>query len=174
VQTLVHPTWVALVASFGIRQQRSYQLQKKSFTLTAVYNAVEQISNDIAKYSFSVNQKTATTANQNPIIQHTSLFLFLSPNSLMTTFIFCKQWLFLLLLRGNVGRIVYDASGNPIETIFINWDKVTDIRINKGELLYYVPYKSIISIWVLHFKNFTRRNRRRGRNNNLWRTAIRD
>jgi hypothetical protein len=29
-------------------------------------------------------------------------------------------------------RIVYDASGNPIETIFINWDKVTDIRINKG------------------------------------------
>jgi hypothetical protein len=44
-----------------------------------------------------------------------------------------------LLLRGNaLARIVYDASGNPIETIFINWDKVTDIRINKGELLYYV------------------------------------
>jgi hypothetical protein len=41
----------------------------------------------------------------------------------------------------------YDASGNPIETIFINWDKVTDIRINKGELLYYARfYKSIISI----------------------------
>jgi hypothetical protein len=43
-------------------------------------------------------------------------------------------------------RIVYDASGNPIETIFINWDKVTDIRINKGGLLRARFYKSIISI----------------------------
>jgi phage portal protein BeeE len=59
---------------FGIRQQR-YQY-KKSLTLTAVYNAVEQISNDIAKYRFPLTKKTATTANQNPIIQHTSLFLF--------------------------------------------------------------------------------------------------
>jgi hypothetical protein len=41
-----------------------------------------------------------------------------------------------LLLRGNaLARIVYDASGNPIETIFINWDKVTDIRINKEIVL---------------------------------------
>jgi phage portal protein BeeE len=50
---------------------------KKSLTLTAVYNAVEQISNDIAKYRFPLTKKTATTANQNPIIQHTSLFRFL-------------------------------------------------------------------------------------------------
>jgi hypothetical protein len=60
-----------------------------------------------------------------------------------------------------------------IETIFINWDKVTDIRINKGELLYYVQgfTNPLLASEVLHFKNFTRRNRRRGRNN-LWRTAI--
>jgi hypothetical protein len=59
---------------------------------------------------------------------------------------------------------------NPIETIFINWDKVTDIRINKGELLYYVQgfTNPLLASEVLHFKNFTRRNRRRGRN--LWRT----
>jgi phage portal protein BeeE len=44
----------------------------------------------------------------------------------MTTFIFRKTMAISLLLRGNaLARIVYDASGNPIETIFINWDKVT-------------------------------------------------
>jgi hypothetical protein len=56
-----------------IRQQCSYQLQKIAYTY-AVY-AVEQISNDIAKYRFPL-KKTATTANQNPIIQHTSFFVF--------------------------------------------------------------------------------------------------
>jgi phage portal protein BeeE len=75
VQTLVHPTWVALVASF-LRDQAAAINYKKSLTLTAVYNAVEQISNDIAKYRFPLTKKTATTANQNPIIQHTSSFLF--------------------------------------------------------------------------------------------------
>jgi hypothetical protein len=49
---------------------------KKSLTLTRCLYAVEQISNDIAKYRFPLTKKTATTANQNPIIQHTSLFLF--------------------------------------------------------------------------------------------------
>jgi hypothetical protein len=91
----------------------------------------------------------------------------------MTTLYSVKQWLF-RFLRGNaLARIVYDASGNPIETIFINWDKVTDIRINKGELLYVQGFTNpLLASEVLHFKNFSRRNRRRGRNN-LWRTAIR-
>jgi hypothetical protein len=53
----------------------SMAINYKNRTLTAVYNAVEQISND-AKYRFPLTKK-ATTANQNPIIQHTSLFRFL-------------------------------------------------------------------------------------------------
>jgi hypothetical protein len=69
-----HPTWVALVASF-LRDQAAMAINYKNRTLTAVYNAVEQISND-AKYRFPLTKK-ATTANQNPIIQHTSLFRFL-------------------------------------------------------------------------------------------------
>jgi phage portal protein BeeE len=32
-------------------------IYKKSLTLTAVYNAVEQISNDIAKYRFPLTKK---------------------------------------------------------------------------------------------------------------------
>jgi phage portal protein BeeE len=103
---------------------------KKSHT--AVYNAVEQISNDIAKYRFPLTKK------QQPRIKTQSSSTqacFFSPNS-NDIYIFVKQWLFRCFLRGNaLARIVYDASGNPIETIR---DKVTDIRINKGELLYYV------------------------------------
>jgi phage portal protein BeeE len=48
---------------------------KKSLTLTAVYNAVEQISNDIAKYRFPLTKK-----RQQPrikIISTQSLFRFL-------------------------------------------------------------------------------------------------
>jgi phage portal protein BeeE len=69
---------------------------------------------------------------------------------------------------------VYDASGNPIETIFINWDKVTDIRINKGELLYYVQgfTNPLLASEVLHFKNFTLDGIVGVGAITLWRTAI--
>lgn len=130
---------------------------KKSLTLTAVYNAVEQISNDIAKIPFSVNQKNGNNRESKPNHPAHKLVSF-SPNSLMTTFIFRKTMAISLLLRGNaLARIVYDATGKPIETIFINWDKVTDIRVNKGELLYYVQgFKDpLLASEVLHFKNFS-------------------
>jgi hypothetical protein len=41
--------------------------------------------------------------------------------------------------------------------------KSLTIRINKGELLYYVQgfTNPLLASEVLHFKNFTRRNRRR-------------
>jgi ribosomal protein S7 len=65
--------WWVLVVSFGSGSNAAINY-KKSLTLTAVYNAVEQISNDTKR--FPLTKKTATTANQNPIIQHTSLFLF--------------------------------------------------------------------------------------------------
>jgi phage portal protein BeeE len=145
VQTLVHPTWVVLVAFFFDQGSNAAINYKKSLTLTAL-QAVEQISNDIAKYRFPLTKK-----RQQPRIKTQSSSTqacFFSPNSLMTTFIFRKTMAISLLWYA-LARIVYDASGNPIETIFINWDKVTDIRINKGELLYYARfYKSIISISI--------------------------
>jgi phage portal protein BeeE len=59
--------------SSGSGSNAAINFKKIAYT---VYNAVEQISNDIAKYRFPLTKKTATTANQNPIIQHTSSFLF--------------------------------------------------------------------------------------------------
>jgi phage portal protein BeeE len=59
---------------------------KKALTLTAVYNAVEQISNDIAKIPFSVNQKIDNNRESKPDHPAHRLIAY-SPNSLMTTFI---------------------------------------------------------------------------------------
>jgi len=130
---------------------------KKSLTLTAVYNAVEQISNDIAKIPFSVNQKVGSNRESRPQHPAHSLIAF-SPNSLMTTFIFRKTMAISLLLRGNaLAKIIFDSQGNPIETIFINWDKVTNIRLKNGELVYDIQglNEPLLASEVIHWKHFT-------------------
>lgn len=130
---------------------------KKSLGLSAVYNAVEQISNDIAKIPFSVNQKKGN--NRESQLDHPAHRLIsYEPNSLMTTFIFRKTMAISLLLRGNaLAKIEFDHLGNPIETNFINWDAVRDIRIKNGELVYdiYGYPQPLLSSEVLHFKNFS-------------------
>jgi phage portal protein BeeE len=127
---------VALVASF-LRDQAAMQL---SITKSHTYCCLQCSRANLKRYCkipFSVNQKSGNNRESKPNHPAHKLVSF-SPNS-NDHFIFRKTMAISLLLRGNaLARIVYDASGNPIETIFINWDKVTDIRINKGELLYYV------------------------------------
>ncbi|MCG9792491.1 phage portal protein [Flavobacterium algicola] len=130
---------------------------KKSLTLTAVYNAVDQISNDIAKIPFSVNKKVGSNRESQPNHPAHRLVSF-APNGLMTTFIFRKTMGMSLLLRGNaLARIVNNSVGQPIETIFINWEKVQDIRKKNGDLLYYIQGydQPLLSSEVLHFKNFS-------------------
>jgi HK97 family phage portal protein len=130
---------------------------KKSLGLSAVYNAVEQISNDIAKIPFSVNQKNGNNRESQPNHPAQRLISY-EPNSLMTTFIFRKTMAISLLLRGNaLAKIEFDRNGNPIETNYINWDNVIDIRIKNGELVYDVRgyAQPLLASEVLHFKNFS-------------------
>jgi hypothetical protein len=64
VQTLVHPTWVALwLLFFGIGQQCGYQLKKIAYTYCCL-QCMEQISNDIAKYRFQ--QKNGNNRESKP------------------------------------------------------------------------------------------------------------
>lgn len=129
----------------------------KALTLTAVYNAVEQISNDIAKIPFSVNCKVGNDRQSKPNHPAHRLISY-APNSLMTTFIFRKTMAISLLLRGNaLAKINDDAQGNPVSTDFINWDRVMDIRLKNGELVYDVlGYQNpLLASEVLHFKHFS-------------------
>lgn len=125
--------------------------------LSAVYNAVEQISNDIAKIPFSVYKKEGqnrTSQSNHPANKVISY----EPNSLMTTFIFRKTIAVSLLLRGNaLAKITTDSTGNLVSTDFIEWEKVTDIRIKNGELIYIVNgyEQPLLSSEVLHFKNLS-------------------
>lgn len=143
--------------SLGNSGATSHINYKKSLGLSAVYNAVEQISNDIAKIPFAVNCKKGNNRESQPNHPAHRLIAY-EPNSLMTTFIFRKTMAISLLLRGNaLAKIEYDAKGNPIETNYINWDHVTDIRIKNGELVYDVRGfdQPLLASEVLHFKNFS-------------------
>jgi len=129
---------------------------KKALTLTAVFNAIEQISNDIAKIPFSVNRKVGNNRESQPNHPAHRLISY-APNSLMTTFIFRKTMAISLLTRGNaLAKIVYDSIGNPVETIFIDWDKVTNIRVKNGEKVFDVTgYGTLLASEVLHWMHFT-------------------
>jgi HK97 family phage portal protein len=125
--------------------------------LSAVYNAVDQISNDIAKIPFSVYRKDGQNRVADPTHPAHRL-ISREPNYLMTSFIFRKTMMTSVLLRGNgLAKINTDSIGNPIATDFINWDSVKNIRIKNGELLYdVIGYaQPLMASEVLHFKNFT-------------------
>lgn len=129
---------------------------KQSLKLSAVYNAVDQISNDIAKLPFAVFERI--NGNTNRLSGHqVDKLLSVSPNPYMTPFIFKKLMAISVLLRGNaLAKIVFDGGGNPISLEYISWDKVTDIKKVKGELVYYIQgEKTLLGSEVLHFKGFT-------------------
>lgn len=129
----------------------------KALKLSAFYNGVDQISNDIAKIPFAVYQKEGS--NRISRSNHPAHNLISNePNSLMTSFIFRKTMAISVLLRGNgLAKINTDTTGKPVSTDFINWDRVKDIRMKNGELLYDVKgyAQPLLASEVLHFKNFT-------------------
>jgi len=129
----------------------------KALKLSAFYNGVDQISNDIAKIPFAVYQKE--NGNRVSRSNHPAHNIIANePNSLMTSFIFRKTMATSVLLRGNgLAKINTDTTGKPISTDFINWDRVKDIRIKEGVLMYDVTgyAQPLLASEVLHFKNFT-------------------
>lgn len=130
---------------------------KTALKLSAFYNGVDQISNDIAKIPFAVYQKDGK--NRVSRADHpANKLISREPNYLMTSFVFRKTMAISYLIRGNaLAKINYDQKGFPASTDFINWDNVQDIRLKKGELLYDVRGydKPLLASEVLHFKNFS-------------------
>lgn len=143
---------------FSLGSSGSYAMKPKTaLKLSAVYNAVDQISNDIAKIPFGIYQKDGK--NRVSKAGHpANILVSSSPNILMTSFIFRKTMAISLLLRGNgLAKINSDIKGYPVSTDFINWDRVEDIRLKNGELLYDVRgyNEPLLASEVLHFKNFS-------------------
>jgi HK97 family phage portal protein len=130
---------------------------KTSLKLSAVYNAVEQISNDIAKIPFAVfknedGNRIADTSH------YAHLLLSSQPNPYMTPFIWKKTMMTSLLLRGNaISVIKTGANGNAIELKYHDWDDVLDIYKSEAGLTYKIKghEKLLLSSEVIHLKNFS-------------------
>ena len=129
----------------------------RALKLSAFYNGVDQISNDIAKIPFSIYQKDGK--NRVSKTSHPAYnVIAIEPNSLMTSFVFRKTMAVSFLIKGNaLAKINSNKAGKPISTDYINWDRVEDIKLKNGVLLYHISgYKlPLLSSEVLHFKNFS-------------------
>lgn len=130
---------------------------KPSLKLSAVYDAVNQISSDVAKIPFGVYQKEGETRLR--MASHPVDFLISKePNFYMTSFVERKMVIISLLLRGNSLQIIKSSNaGLPTEFEFVNWDDVIDIRKKGDDLLYYIKGydKPFLSSEVIHLKMFT-------------------
>lgn len=130
---------------------------KEALKLSAVYNAVEQISNDLAKTPFFVYQDE--NGNKERLRQHPAdRLISLEPNYLMTPFVFKKLIGTSLLLRGNcLFRKQNNNAGYPVSAEYIAWDNVLDIKLKGGELYYFIKGMNapLMSYEVLHFKQFS-------------------
>jgi HK97 family phage portal protein len=130
---------------------------KSALKLSAVYNAVDQISNDLAKIPFGVYRKrdgSRSRLSDHPVDR----LLHYGPNMYMTSFIERKMLGISLLLRGNaLQKIIWGNDGYPAGLQFIDWDDVIDIKKVDGDLAYIIrgESKPLLSGDVIHFKWFT-------------------
>ena len=130
---------------------------KTSLKLSAVYNAVEQISNDIAKIPFGVfkndnGNRIADTSH------YAHLLLSSQPNPYMTPFIWKKTMMTSLLLRGNaISVIKTGANGDASELKYHDWDDVLDIYKSAEGLIYRIKGydTTLLSSEVIHLKQFS-------------------
>lgn len=122
-----------------------------ALTLPAYYNAVEQITNDIAKLPKAVYKKTGT--NREKLGQHPVTYLInRAPNKLMTAFTFHKMMAQAAINRGNgialINRNPNTAAVTSLE--FIHPDDVRDIKLISGELYYFIKDSVYTSDEVIH------------------------
>ena len=128
---------------------------KTAFTISAFYNGVDQISNDIAKLPKHIYQKD--DKNRFVHAKHPANYLISSaPNELMTAFDFWKIITVSTIIKGNAyAEIIRNkTTGREEAFIFRDADKV---EVYAGDNIMYYKYKGRIieSSEMLHFKGFS-------------------
>ena len=128
---------------------------KSALTISAFYNGVEQISNDIAKLPKSVYVKEDKSRNkdaENPI----NYLLNTAPNELMTAFDFWKIYVISAIIKGDgfAEIIKNEQSGLEQAYNFLDYD---DVKVFKSEnkLIYSYEGRFISSENMLHLKYFS-------------------
>lgn len=129
-----------------------------SLKISAFYDAVNQISSDIARIPFKIYEKNGKDSIERP--DHPAAKLLKDPNPLITSYHSKKLTLVSMIVKGNaLWRLVFDAMGYPVQKIWIDWDNVFDVRLSGDgqNLLYYIRgyEKPLLDTEVLHYKGMT-------------------
>jgi len=127
-----------------------------ALTLPAYYNAVDQITNDIAKLPKHVYKKNGT--NREKLSQHPISYLInREPNKLMTAFIFHKMMAQAAINRGNGIAIINRGQNTAIiqSLEFVHPDDIKDIKLVSNELYYFIKEKVYTSDEVIHITGYT-------------------
>ncbi|MDH7444669.1 phage portal protein [Aquimarina sp. 2201CG14-23] len=129
-----------------------------ALSLSAVYNAVDQISNDIAKLPKGVFEKVGKNRFRKP--EHPVDYLISKrPNAMMTQFSFHKALMVSALLRGNGIAVIKRNSYTGFQESFdfIEPDNLNDIRKKDGKLYYDIKgYRNLLSSEdVIHIPGFS-------------------
>lgn len=125
-----------------------------ALTLSAFYNAVDQISNDIAKLPKSVFRKDGDSRERyagHPL----NYLISTEPSGLMTAFDFWKAVVLQVILKGNCYVRVYRNSLGIEEKLIIQDSYNVDVRRIDDELFYVIKGEVFLSSDILHFKAFS-------------------
>ena len=128
---------------------------QKALTISAFFNGVDQISNDLAKLPKSIFMNDGTS--RLPLPQHpVNYILSASPNDIMTSFDFWKVTTTTVILKGNSFAIIQKGknSGQQESWQFVEYQDITVFRTD-NKLIYKYKGKFIDSANVLHFKGFS-------------------
>ena len=135
--------------------QATYANESSALTISAFFNGVEQIANDIAKLPKSVYIKTemGRVKDSSNVINY---LLSTAPNDLMTAYDFWRVNVLSCILKGDAfSRIMRNPqTGNEVAYQFLEYHKM-EVYISGTSLIYKYDGVYIDSHDILHFKGFT-------------------
>lgn len=152
------PSYLSDLLSFGGNTVSSIA-QSKALSLSALYNGVTIISNDIAmlpKAIYTQNGDNKQKDANNPLYRVISK----QPNQIQTSFWFHKIMIQTAILRGNAIAVIRrNNSTGKIDPdnalVFIHPDHLHDIRKVDGQLWFFTKKGVFANHEVIHIKGFS-------------------
>ena len=125
-----------------------------ALTLSAFYNGVDQLSNDIAKLPKSVYKKEGDSRMR--FTEHPLNYLISTePNEMMTAFDFWKLVVVLVILKGNCYVLIKIDSNGELLSLVIQDNSQVIVSRKDDKLFYTIKGNVYLSAEVLHFKAFS-------------------
>jgi HK97 family phage portal protein len=129
--------------------------ERTSLMLSAFYNGVNQLSNDIAKLPKAVYKKEQDQINR--FSEHPVNYLISQrPNDLMNAFDFWKIIEYSKIVKGNAfAEIIRNKVSGQITSLIFRYPDDVSIYTNNDKLFYKYKSRNIAADDMLHFKGFT-------------------